>query len=863
MMKVAMMIFLSSVLPCLAAAQQKELYARYSIQGDTIQPDVTQGLWEDIPIIFLDDGGPEAESETGVSSLLQAGTDAFLRASAFSFSPVRFRPRGYESVQNTVSLNGIGINGLDNGFVPWGLWGGLNSVTRARRDVYGTHPSDFSVGGIGLNSDIDLRAGAQWTQTQVGYAISNRNYRHRLHFAKGSGFNHKGWAYSLAFSARYADKGYIPGTYYRGLSYYAALDKKWKNRSTLSLISFGAPTETGRQSASVQEAMDLAGTVFYNPSWGYQQGRKRNASIQESFQPVSLLVYELKPGLHSNWTTSLGHVSGKRKSSSFDWYNAPDPRPDYYKYLPGNYEISQPKQAAALRSLYRNNPDQLQINWERLYDVNRGNFTTIKDVNGEPGFAVSGKRSLYILSNRVTDQHRMMASTIYQSKPHRKIELTFGANYQIQINHYYQEVKDLLGGDFWVNINQFAERDFPKDKESMQYDLDRPNQVKKTGDPYGYNYQVHIMRSSAWTQAGFILSKFDLYLGGEISRYSFYRRGLNRNGLFPKASYGDAPQLDFLNYHFKGGITFKLNGRNYFFINGAGISRSPYFEDVYISPRTRNTVQENIKSETISTVQAGYRLQAPKARISLTGFYTGSRNGYDVLTFYHDQFQNFVNYALSGVGKIYFGSELGAEIRIIPGLSFNGAASAGRYYYNSRQHAVVTVDNSAAVIANQTVYMKNYRIPSTPHQAYHSGLFYRSPKFWFLNISANYFSDMWLSVNPLRRTAEALGGTDTDLNNFPEVVERVLSQERFKDQYTLDLFGGWSKRLPKMFDINSKPVYLVINLSVNNLLNNTQIRSGGYEQLRFDHENKNIDKFPPKYYYAYGLNYFASVTFRF
>ncbi|MBW7951594.1 MAG: hypothetical protein H3C56_03330 [Chitinophagaceae bacterium] len=56
---------------------------------------------------------------------------------------------------------------------------------------------------------------------------------------------------------------------------------------------------------------------------------------------------------------------------------------------------------------------------------------------------------------------------------------------------------------------------------------------------------------------------------------------------------------------------------------------------------------------------------------------------------------------------------------------------------------------------------------------------------------------------------------------------------------------------------------MVFNLGINNLLNNKNIISGGFEQLRFDYADKNINKFPPKYYYAYGLNYFASVTFRF
>lgn len=114
-------------------------------------------------------------------------------------------------------------------------------------------------------------------------------------------------------STRYADEGYIPGTYYRGLSYYAALDKKWNLKNTVSLIALGAPVENGRQAASVQEAMDLAGTNFYNPSWGYQNGAKRNSNVATAFQPAFMGVYEYKPNNHTNWTTTLGYISGKKK----------------------------------------------------------------------------------------------------------------------------------------------------------------------------------------------------------------------------------------------------------------------------------------------------------------------------------------------------------------------------------------------------------------------------------------------------------------------------------------------------------------------------------------------------------------------
>jgi len=37
----------------------------------------------------------------------------------------------------------------------------------------------------------------------------------------------------------------------------------------------------------------------------------------------------------------------------------------------------------------------------------------------------------------------------------------------------------------------------------------------------------------------------------------------------------------------------------------------------------------------------------------------------------------------------------------------------------------------------------------------------------------------------------------------------------------------------------------------------------GYEQLRYDFAEKNVDKFPAKRFYAYGINFFASVGIRF
>lgn len=838
-----------------------------TIKKDTSITEILNNVQDNMPTITLSDEdlNDDGSNSYNVSSILGASRNPFLSAAAFSFSPARFRLRSYENGDATY-LNGLDFTGLDNGFTPYGLWTGLTNVMRSRENAYGLEPNNFAIGSIGLNSNIDLRAGAQWAQTQIGYAISNRNYTHRIIFTHGSGFNKKGWAYALMLSPRYANEGYVAGTYYRNLSYYAAVDKKLNDKNTLSLIAFGAPTENGRQGPSTQEAMDLTGSNYYNPSWGYQNGKVRNSNVAETFQPAFMGVYEYKPKANSRWLTTVAYTFGKRKTSGIDWYNAPDPRPDYYRYLPSYYDSSELKKANDLRSMIKANPDLLQLNWHKLYDVNRGNVQTATDGNGN---TITGKRSLYILSNRVIDQKRIMANTVYNTKLTHHMGLTVGANYQNQKNHYYQEVKDLLGGDYFINLNQFAQRAYPQDANKWQNDLNNPNRIVKNGEKYGYDYNMTMSRGALWAQGLWTFDQFDFFAGSELSFTSFYRTGLNRNGLFDQESFGNSKKLNFVNTSTKGGITYKYNGRNYFFVNGAYITSPPLFDNVFTSPRTRNSLQDSVKSETIQSLEAGYKLMSPRIKMILNGYYTKTRNGYDVRTFYYDdeQFQDFINYALSGIDKVFFGAELGIEAKLTSTLTFNGAASVGRAYYDSRQKALITIDNSGLALAPQKIYLKNYRIPSTPQNAYSAGLFYRSPKYWYISLTGNYFSNMWVDPAPSKRTQNVFDNLDPTDPRVQAFYNNIIEQEEFDGQFTLDFFGGWSKRLSKKYYINNKPSYLVFNLGVNNLLNNKNIRSGGFEQARFDNDISigylNANKFPNKYYYAYGLNYYASITFRF
>ncbi|MFY7898990.1 MAG: TonB-dependent receptor, partial [Chitinophagaceae bacterium] len=116
---------------------------------------------------------------------------------------------------------------------------------------------------------------------------------------------------------------------------------------------------------------------------------------------------------------------------------------------------------------------------------------------------------------------------------------------------------------------------------------------------------------------------------------------------------------------------------------------------------------------------------------------------------------------------------------------------------------------------------------------------------------------IWLDYNPIRRTNSALYGVDKESSLWNEIV----NQTRLKGQATLDFFAGYSYKLPRKKGAKHNE-FIVFNVGINNILNNQNIITGGFEQLRFDFDAKNVNRFPPKLFYAYGTNFFASIIYR-
>ncbi|MCC6186974.1 MAG: hypothetical protein IT256_07475 [Chitinophagaceae bacterium] len=79
----------------------------------------------------------------------------------------------------------------------------------------------------------------------------------------------------------------------------------------------------------------------------------------------------------------------------------------------------------------------------------------------------------------------------------------------------------------------------------------------------------------------------------------------------------------------------------------------------------------------------------------------------------------------------------------------------------------------------------------------------------------------------------------------------------------MDISGGKSWRLSKLLPNVPYGTSLYFNFGISNLLNNRNILSAGFEQLRYDFTNNNPDKFPNKYVYGLGRTFFANLTLKF
>ena len=838
----------------------------YFAQSDTISVEDTSANLIPVFTTTVDLLDNESQSQD-ISGLLQSSRDVYVNQAGFNFSAARFRLRGYSSEHTRISFNGIPVNDPENGWTIWAYWGGLNDVTRYPENKFGISSSTATFGSIGGYSYISALPSDKKVGTRFSYAATNRSYRNRLMYTYNSGLNDKGWAVMASLSSRWSDEGYVTGSSYSSGGYLLSIEKKINSQHTLNLVGFGAPTVQARQGIAVQETYDLTGDPFYNPYWGYQtqadgSQKKRNARLRDNHKPYITLAHHWKQSEKLNLQTNLYAITGRTGNTNLNWYNAKDPRPDYYKYLPsylindqgtlsGNQIITDLNEYNNLSQLWQqNDPSVTQLNWDDLYNANYNNIYILNNANGS-GESYIGDRSKYILEEYRLDPRHFGLNSFGKYIVNEFSTINFGLNISKYKSKNFKVMHDLLGGDFWVDIDQFAERDFT-DPNLSQNDLQNINNVITAGDVFGYNYDIHINKNEVFGEISFNKKHIESFAGLTVSNTSFWRNGHMQNGRFSENSLGESDKQNFLNFGTKFGLLYKITGRHLLSFNGTYRTEAPYARNAYVSPRTRDQIVANLSSIEILSGDVNYIIRYPFLKARITGFYTQINDQTWSRSFYHDEYRTFVNYMMTNVDQLFTGIEFGFESNINSSLQLSGAFTTGDYLFNSNPVATITRDNSQEMIAeNKNIYLRNFKIGGMPQTATTVGIKYNAPKYWYAGLNYNYFANIYLSPNPDRRTSESISGYATSHEQYNEILDQTLLENG--DAVNLYCGKSW-----KIYKNNS---YLRLNININNVLNNTSFRTGGFEQLRYDVTN--INRFPNKYGYMYGRTFFIMLSYLF
>ncbi|MCB9201794.1 MAG: carboxypeptidase-like regulatory domain-containing protein [Flavobacteriales bacterium] len=787
--------------------------------------------------------------QTGVG-LLQASRDEFSRTAAFEWGTYWFRPRGFDNRYNDVQFNGVQMAKQDNGRVEFSNWGGLNDVVRYPTEIaQNNNTSVNTFGNLAGVTYYSTRASDYSKGTSISYSLTNRSYRNRIMATYASGMNKNGWAYVISGSRRWAEEGYFEGTFQDRYAYFASIEKKINDKHSLNLTAFGTPGKSAGNSPNTQEVWDLKGKQ-YNAYWGWQDGEKRNERVRKTFEPIFQLTHFWNINDNSKLKTTASYQTGRDARSRLDWYKANNPSPTYYKNLPSSVYLYDVNLVELNRKLdaFTNDSDYYQIDWNSLYNQNRNRIS-------------SDLGAAYKLVEDVNEDDTFNFATHFTTKLN-DVKINANVNYQNLKSDNFREIKDLLGADFALNIDNYA------NVGSGEYDVDNPNQKVHEGDKTQYHYILNRDQFYANFSAEKDINQFNVILSTFGSYTNSVRDGQFRHYLFLDNSKGKSENYDSFNYGIKTSTTYKVDGRNFIKLNAGYFTLAPTLNEIFLNARNNNMITPNLKSQKIFSSDLSYVLRSPKVRARATAYYTTINDATEISRYYvqgigidGNDANYFITEALSGINKKHIGAELAVNYKITSAFEATAVASIGQFTYDNNPELYLVANDISNVVKFDNTYIKNYKVTGTPQKAYSLALKYNSPKYWWAGISGNYLADNYLDFSAIPRTNNLTDTPYAGMNE--ETVRYVLQQQKFDDQFMLNATAG------KSFKFGDYRLGFIV--SVNNILNNKNYITGGYEQGRFSDFNElltDVERgknrvFGSKLWYGMGTSYFFNVYLRF
>ena len=418
------------------------------------------------PVVLSTVGQKEINSRisnTEFPEVMKFSPSLYVSRKGGGFGDSRLTLRGFTNENLALTINGIPVNGVENGSVYWSNWSGLADIAAAVQVQRGIGLSGRAVSSVG--GTVNILTGR--TESQKGgslyYTTGNDGYE-KIGIKLSTG-QVDGWAFTFAGSRTRSD-GYVKGTDFESWSYFGELSKRIGNKHTLFLTAFGAPqwhNGNGRKNkiATYQNSSD---GIRHNADYGILNGEVRstlNHAYNKYHKPqISLSHYWMiddKSSLTSSLYASLATGGGQ------------------LCYGLGSYK-----------------------NADGTTDFNAA-------INGNAG---GGSAKAYLtMSTNDHDWYGLLSN--YNRSLSDELKLTVGIDARLYKGYHYEELSDLLGASYLTPSS-------PLGYQTTETQL-------HTGDKLNYDYVSRIAQYGAFAEIEYTKERYNAFASFALNNNSLQR----------------------------------------------------------------------------------------------------------------------------------------------------------------------------------------------------------------------------------------------------------------------------------------------------------------------------------------------------
>ena len=631
---------------------------------------------ETTPVAYTTVSKEEMEVRLGsqdIPMILNTTPSVYATQQGGGAGDARINVRGFNQRNVAVMINGVPQNDMENGWVYWSNWDGVGDATSSiqmQRGLSAVNLATPSIGGT-MNIITDPAAhekGGKFKQEvgEGGFLKSTLNYNSGL-------INDK-----LAISGTIVRKtgdGLIDGTWTDAWAYYLGTSYAVSDKQRFELYAIGAPQRHGQNLYKQNIAtysQDLAGSIdgyndsayvegekfeteagrFFNQNWapvdpsykGQQYWYMYGARTTDRYNPNLLNERENffhKPLVNLNHFMTINEKT--RLSSVLYWSGGSGGGT-------GTYGSSFRKPAVDGQKWYRSSP--WGWDWDAAIATNSDRVDT--------KFHPTENRSKGILRNSINRQNTYGLISKLNYDVSDELEIQVGLDWRTAGIEHAREVRDLLGGDYYVD---YADDNAPDGK------------VVRLGDEIAYHNSTTVDWIGGFLQGNYTKDKLNLYGMGGISsiKYTYQDHFTVAN---------EVVEADAIStFQIKGGAMYDVDDNVSIFANTGYVQKPPIMDNVIYYD---GTVASDPSNEKFVSSEAGVNFSTENVAVKVSAYNTDwmDRNlTKSVTTGQGDSGDTDVIF-LSGINQKHQGLEIEASMKLNDMIRLDGAVSFGNWKFD-------------------------------------------------------------------------------------------------------------------------------------------------------------------------------------